>query len=250
MRIQLFATGLLMGVCLFGLNGCGKGPAPSESAHDHGHGHVHDEPGPHGGHIIEIDAKDHHVELVHDEASHKVGVWLLDGDAKTVAPIEATSVMINVSEDGVASQYELPAVPQSGDAEGASSYFEIVSEPLCKVVCGESEAKSVQARISLKMGMKPYVGFIDTAPHDHDHGHAHDEHAHEGEHEDEHGEEHKDEHADGHKDAPVGEPADVPQAQPAEEPKAEPAAEPADAPAEAPADAPATEPADEQTDGQ
>jgi hypothetical protein len=180
MRIHLLTGGMLMGVCMLGLNGCGKGPAGGEAGGlDHGHGHVHAEIGPHGGEIVEIDAKNHHAEVVHDDATHKIGVYLLDGEGIKDAPIDAKSVMINVSEDGTASQYELPAVPQSGDAEGSSSYFEIVSEPLCGILCGESEAKLVQARLSLKMGEKPYVGFLKTSGHDHEHGHEHsDAHGH------------------------------------------------------------------------
>ena len=239
MRFQFFTTGLLTSICLFGLNGCGKGPAGSEAgAPGHAHDHVHEEEGPHGGHIIEIGAKDHHAELVHDEASHKVGVYVLDGDAITATPIEAESVNINVAEDGVSSQYVLPPVPQSGDADGTSSYFELVSEPLCKVVCGESEAKSVQARVSIKIGERPYVGLIETGAHDHDHGHG----EHGAEHTDEHAEEHGDEHADEqgekhdaeHDEEPATEPGAEPAAEPTTEPTAEPVAEPGTEPAAEP----------------
>jgi hypothetical protein len=98
----------------------------------------------------------------------------LGSDAKTATPIEtADPVLINVVEDGVSSQYELAPTPQAGEPEGRSSYFELVSEPLCKVVSGESEAKNKQARLSLKLGGKPFVGMIETAAHDHDHGHEH-----------------------------------------------------------------------------
>jgi len=174
MRIQIFTTGVLMGLCLFGLNGCGKGPTGGETAgdeHAHDDEHAHGVEGPHGGHIIELGTEDHHAELTHDETTHKVGIYLLGSDAKTAAPIEAESVTINVSTDGVPSQYVLPAVPQAGEAGGQSSYFEIESEPLCDVVCGESEAKSTQARVSLTIGGKPYVGLIETAPHEHGHEH-------------------------------------------------------------------------------
>ena len=68
--------------------------------------HAHEEEGPHGGHIIELGTEDHHAELTHDEATHKVGIYLLGGDAKTAAPIEAESVTINVAEDGKPSQYD------------------------------------------------------------------------------------------------------------------------------------------------
>lgn len=177
MRYSILLASAFLSISLFSFSGCGTAPKESSGEHSHEDEHAHAEEGPHGGHIIELGAEEHHAELTHDEASHKVGVYLLGADAKTAAPIAAESVTINVSEDGQPSQYVLPAVKQPGDAEGQSSYFEIISEPLCIVVCGESEAKNTQARLSLKIGEKPYVGLIETAPHDHDHDHDHG-HAH------------------------------------------------------------------------
>jgi hypothetical protein len=81
--------------------------------------------------------------------------------------------MINVLADGETLQFELPAVPQAGEEAGKSSYFELVDENLNKIVAGKSEAKNTQARISFKIGDKPFVGMIETDPHDHDHGHGH-----------------------------------------------------------------------------
>jgi hypothetical protein len=239
MRFQFFASSTLIGLVLFWSNGCQQ-KTSSHTDRFHEHSHEHLEEGPHGGHIIEIGAKEAHAELVHDEATNKVGVHILDGQAKASKPIETKMVLINVAEDGAASQYELPAVPQSGESDGMTSYFEIVSEPLCKVVLGESAAKSVQARVSIQIGERPYVGLIDTAPHDHDHAHGHDgEHADEGEHKEEHAEEHKDEPAV----EPKAEPAEAASAEPAEAPQAEPAQEPQTEPAEEPQAEPAQEPA-------
>jgi len=165
----------LMFLCFFALNGCGKGqpagPAAGDTANADAHDHGHE--GPHGGHIVELGTEDHHVELTHDEASHRVGIYLLGGDAKTAAPIEAESVTINVSVDGQPSQYTLPAVAQPGEAEGKASYFEIVSEPLCAVVCGESESPKTHARLNVTIDGKPYVGLIETETHEHDHDHEH-----------------------------------------------------------------------------
>ena len=176
MRIQIFTTSLLVAICLFGLNGCGKGPAGAnaggETAEHDDHDHAME--GPHGGHIIELGTEDHHAELAHDEATHKVGIYILGADAKTATPIEVESVSINVVADGEGSQYTLPAVPQAGESGGKTSYFEIVSEPLCKIVCGESDAKNTKARISFKIGDDPYVGMIETEPHDHNHEHGHE----------------------------------------------------------------------------
>lgn len=171
----VLSTGLIA-LGTFGLHGCGgeQASAPAETdaaadAHDHDHG----EEGPHGGHIIELGTEDHHAELTHDDEAHRVGVYFLGDDAKTAKPIDAESVTINVSVDGESSQYTLPAAPQSGDPEGSSSYFELVSEPLHVVVSGSSDAKNKHARLNINIGGKPYVGLIETEQHDHDHGHDH-----------------------------------------------------------------------------
>jgi hypothetical protein len=177
-----FAVVTVIVLCAAGLGGCKgeskPGGGEAADAHEHGHEHDHGEQGPHGGHIIELGAETHHAELTHDGASHKVGVYLLGGDAKSAAPIVAESVTINVSVDGQPAQYVLPAVPQTGEEGGKSSYFELDSEPLHTVVSGESESKNATARLSLQIDGKPYVGMIETAAHDHDHDHGH-EHEHE-----------------------------------------------------------------------
>jgi hypothetical protein len=169
-----------LAACFWVFGGCGKGQpagqAGSETAeaHEGEHEHEHAEEGPHGGHIIELGHEEYHAELTHDDEAHRIGVYFLGSDAKTAKPIDAESVMINVSADGKPTQYTLPAVPQAGEAAGNSSYFEVVSEPLCAVVCGEAEAAKTHARLSVTIEGKPYVGLIETEPHEHDHDHGHE----------------------------------------------------------------------------
>lgn len=177
MRLRTFTYAFLLVSCLFGFAGCGGTAQKSggEKAHEHGHDeHDHDEEGPHGGHIIELGAEEHHVELTHDDAAHKVGIYILGADVKTPTPIKLDKVTINTLVDGESISYDLPAVPQEGETDGNTSYFEIISEPLCTLVAGESEAKTKQARLSLEIDGKPYVGLIETSAHDHDHDHGHD----------------------------------------------------------------------------
>jgi hypothetical protein len=183
MRFHLFTITLISALGLFGFGGCGGGSDSGKAekaehehaADEHGHDdHAHSDEGPHGGHIIELGVEDYHVELTHDDDANKVGVYLLGSDAKTAAPIAATDVKINVSENGQATQYVLPAVAQEGETGGNASYFELVSEPLTKVVSGKSEAKTKKARLSLEIDGKPYVGLVEVEPHDHDHDHGHD----------------------------------------------------------------------------
>jgi hypothetical protein len=167
---------MLVPMFLLCLGGCGSNQSgtAATATHEHPHEHSHEESGPHNGHVIELGSKTHHAELTHDESTHLVGVYLLDASAKELAPIEAASVTINVAVDGKNTSYVLPAAPQSGDAEGKSSYFELASEALCAVVCGESESANTTARLSITINDKPYVGIIDTSGHDHGHDHSHE----------------------------------------------------------------------------
>jgi hypothetical protein len=175
--LSIIAQSALVAIYLPLVGSCNQGPASSSTvdrATADSHDHAHADEGPHGGHIIELGAPSHHAELTHDEQSHRVGVYILDGGAKQPAAIAAESVTINVAQDGEPTQYILPAVAQPEDGEGAASYFELVSEPLCKIVCGESEAKTTTARISITIDGKPFIGIIETDPHEHGHDHGHD----------------------------------------------------------------------------
>jgi hypothetical protein len=182
MRIALiWAQSMLLVIFLAGLAGCGKSQAPDGDTAAADHEHAHEEAGPHNGHIIELGADGYHAELTHDDAEQRVGIYILDGSAKSAAPIDAQSVTIHVTVADAPSEYVLPAVAQPGDPEGKASYFELVSEPLCKVVCGEVE--DTHARVNITIDGKPYVGLIETHhEHDHDHDHAHP-HSHDDDHE-------------------------------------------------------------------
>jgi hypothetical protein len=171
-KLAILACSALVAFHLFGSIGCVKVDSGTSTAAA-GHDHAHAEEGPHGGHVIELGSETHHAELTHDDESHRIGVYLLDESAKAAAPIEAESVIINVTEDGKLTPYVLPAAPQPDDGDGKASYFELVSEPLCAVICGESKAESTRARISITIDGKPFVGIIETDPHAHDHNHDH-----------------------------------------------------------------------------
>jgi len=172
MRYLTTTIGVFLALSL--IAGCSKGPsAAPASGESHAHEeHGHADEGPHGGHIIELGTEQYHVELTHEAETNRVGIYLLGSDAQTPAPIDAHSVMINVRVEGNPEQYILPAVPQPGDPSGKSSYFELVSEPLHKIVAGQSDSKAT-ARLSIDIEGKRYSGLIETAAHDHDHAHDH-----------------------------------------------------------------------------
>jgi hypothetical protein len=162
---------------LVAFTGCpGKSANKQTADADHADDHAHDHAavGPHDGHILEFGNEDYHAELTHDDDTNRVGVYILGSDAKTLKPIKAESVTINVAIEGKPTQYELKAAAPAGEPEGSSSYFELVHEPLCKLVAGKLDAKDTKAELRVTIDGTPQTAKIDVEPHDHDHGHDHD----------------------------------------------------------------------------
>jgi len=166
------------GLAAFLISGCGTAAtepagggadasAAADSGHDHGgHGHDHPSEGPHHGSLVELGGEEYHAEFVHDEETGTVTVYVLDGAAKEVVPIEATEISINLKHDGQGEQFKLAASPDEGDPEGQSSRF--VSDD---AELGEDlHREGAEAQLVLQIAGKAYRGKIE---HDHDHDHDH-----------------------------------------------------------------------------
>ncbi|AMV22283.1 hypothetical protein [Planctomyces sp. SH-PL14] len=139
--------------------------------HDHGKGdHGHGSEGPHHGALVELGGDEYHAEVVHDDASGAVTVYLLDGSAKKAAVTEAQAVTLNVKLDGKPQQFQLAAEPDMGDPAGKSSRFVLKSPELIKAL----DDKGAEATLSLTVGGTPFSGKVPAGhPHDHDHDHDH-----------------------------------------------------------------------------
>ncbi len=161
----------------------------TEGKHVHDHGHH----GPHDGHVIELGDEKYHAELVHDDAAHKVTVYILDGSVKNAVPIEATELIINLKADGKPMQFKLPAVPMDGETAGKSSRFELVSEELLH----EMEEQGAEPRLSFMIGEEQFMGNIEIDEHEHE-GHD-DDHDH-GDKDEDHDHDDKDDHDEKHED--------------------------------------------------
>ncbi len=158
------------------LSGCYQQPAPvapapqagasQEEAHDHG---AH---GPHEGEIVELGGGEYHAEVVHDHDAQMITVYLFDEFLERPASVATESITINLTVDGKPSQFNLPAVPESGDAAGRSARFELKDAALCEAL----DAKGVDARLSVMIQGQAFTGTLDHAGHDHEHDH--DGHAH------------------------------------------------------------------------
>lgn len=131
--------------------------------------HQHSSVGPHGGDLIELGNEEYHAELVHDDASEQVTVYILDGRAKATVPIEQTALMLNLIVDGKPAQFKLQADPVSGDPAGRASRFSANDPQLCESLCAEG----VKGRLNVQIDYRSYVGSIEHTAHSHDHEHGH-----------------------------------------------------------------------------
>lgn len=160
------------------MTGCGEATKPAakpapEIGHHEGDGHAdhdahatgHPEAGPHNGHLIELGKEEYHAELLHDDATHTITLYMLDGSAKKMVPVAEKDLTVNLVVEGKPTQFKIPATPQPDDPSGQSSRFELVDETLCKSL---DDPKS-KARLVVTIDGKQFSG--DMAHGDHDHHH-------------------------------------------------------------------------------
>jgi hypothetical protein len=162
-RFEILAATL----CLAALAGCQK-PAPTTptAAHDHGHA----ETGPHKGQLLELGEEEYHAELVHDDATYTIMIYVLDKAAKDAVPIDAKELPLNIVVDGNPIQFTLPAAPQPGDPAGKSSCFKLTNQQLCEAM----DDPATTGRFNLTIGDKPYSAALVADAHAHSHeGHVH-----------------------------------------------------------------------------
>lgn len=134
--------------------------AQEKKGHDHGHAH-----GPHKGELIELGDEEYHAELVENEETETITIYLLCSKAKEAVAIEAKELLVNVKHDGKPIQFKLKAEPQKTDAEGTSSRFVLKSEKLAKLI--EDDKAEKRLRVTIKG--KTFNGKIEHHHHDHDH---------------------------------------------------------------------------------
>jgi len=147
------------------LSGCSNDDPKKPAEHAVGEKHAdagHPEEGPHNGHLIELGKEEYHAELVHDDAAHKVTIYLLDGAAKKAVAIADKELSVNIVVGGKPQQYKLLAVPQSEDAAGQASRFELTNEELCEALDDEKTA----GRLNVAIAGKSYSGEMSHAGHE------------------------------------------------------------------------------------
>ncbi len=163
----MFATSLV-------LTGCGDKTTTEDppktttddGEHDHD-AHGHPTEGPHHGSLIELGNEEYHAELVHDEKAKTVTVYVLDSHGEKAVPIDAKKIVINLTHDGSAEQFDLNASPDEGDTEGQSSRFVSKDEELAE----DLDKEDTKAKISIKVGEKQFTGDIKHEHEEGDHDH-------------------------------------------------------------------------------
>ena len=146
-------------------SGSGSSDGPPEAG-SHAE-HAHPSEGPHHGDLVELGNEEFHAEVVHGEGG-SVSVYLLDSTAKTAVPIDATELTINITHDGNAEQFKLPADRDSADPEGKSSRFSLKDEDLASNL----DSHDAAAKLVVMINGKSFSGKIE---HDHDADHKHDD---------------------------------------------------------------------------
>ena len=103
--------------------------------HDHSSGE-HSHTGPHDGHLIELGSDEaFHAELIHDDKTHRVTIFILDGKAKNNVPIPQPELAVNIVNGGNPKQFKLAAVSQANELRDMASCFQLENEELCTALC-------------------------------------------------------------------------------------------------------------------
>ncbi len=174
-RVVCLPVAGLSALCLAGCSEMGSVPSPNTRVSpvvtdgpplpDRNTEHAHASEGPHHGSLVELGNEEFHAEVVHGE-SGRVSVYILDSAAQTTVPIDATELTINITHDGKAEQFKLPAERDATDPEGKSSQFSLKDEELAK----DLDSHDASARLVVMINGKSYSGKIAHA-HDADHKH-------------------------------------------------------------------------------
>lgn len=171
--MQTFTTQLTLGLavlaCSLGgctgksaTNGAGAQPTATQSK-EPGGGHVHPTEGPHGGELIELGNEEYHAELLHDDDTGTVTIYILNEAADEQVAIDESEITVNAKQDGQPAQFKLAATPDASDSPGRSSRFVSNDNDLATLL-DEHEA---DPRLVLAIKGKSYRGLIaHDRPHD------------------------------------------------------------------------------------
>jgi len=136
-----------------------------EAAPAAGHAHAHPTEGPHHGALIELGKEDYHAELVHDDATDTVTIYILDSSATKSVPITAKQLTLNMRAGRKPQQFVLAAQPKTGDADGSASVFAASGKQISQAI----DTKGASGRLNVEIEGKIYVGNVGGNSHNHKH---------------------------------------------------------------------------------
>lgn len=154
----------------FCFSGCKPEPSVSHNEHsEHSEeAHAHPTEGPRGGSLIELGEEQYHAELVHDDEAKTVSIYLLDAAGKGAVAIADPTIRLNVTHEGEAMQFELPASRQETDPEGKSSLFTSSDASLAEHLDHADDS----AQLVVTIEGTQFRGSLAAHSHDHE-GHDH-----------------------------------------------------------------------------
>lgn len=158
-QLQFRQSALATALVLFWIGSSAFGQAKRDE-------HAHPEHGPHNGQLIELGDEEYHAELIDDEKTATVTIYLLDGKAKGPVGVESPTLTINVRQGRKPLQFQLKAAPQKGDGQGTSSRFVLKNKQLVQLLDNDKAEKRL--RVTIKG--KAYNAKIEHHHHDHDDG--------------------------------------------------------------------------------
>lgn len=175
MKIQNFFASLLTVACLFGFVGCKQETAsitPTIETDDHGHEHAEGQDardhtvaghghgaGPHDGTIADWGGGKYHVEFTVDHEKTQATAYVLGGDEKTPAPIDAKTIELNIVDPEM--MVTLNASPEENDPDGKASRFIGTHEKLGVV-------QEYEGSMTGLIDGTPYTGDFKEEAHDHE----------------------------------------------------------------------------------
>lgn len=145
-----------------------SGPSPiasTEKGREHEHSHD-DGPlsqGPHHGLLVEIGKEEYHAEVLRDDATGTVTIYLLDGAAMAAVPTDATAIVISLLRKGKPAQFQLAPEADAADPAGKSSRFVLKNKELIEAL----DAQETTAQLSLTIEGVPFTASLPAGGHDH-----------------------------------------------------------------------------------
>jgi hypothetical protein len=150
----------VLGVALIA---CGMAGVATASAGDSATD-AHPAQGPHRGSLIEFGDEEFHAELVHDDSTDTITIYVLDKKARRAVPVTARTVTLDIRAAGRSHRYTLVANVRGTEGFGAASVFTASDNLLCQLL----DVDGVSARLTIEIDGKSFVGQLGKHAHQED----------------------------------------------------------------------------------